>query len=72
MVSSSPRANHGGPLDVNGVTNNGCDNGMRAKRDSAPDDQFQHPMSLEEVPILISVCNCLKSFVSTATQNVSV
>ena len=71
MVCSSPDGNHGGPLHVNGVTNNNCENGMQTKRDSAPDDQFRHPMSLEEVRVL-SFYAVLMSLVLTATQRLSV
>ena len=48
-MSSRPNAEHNTPLHGNGFTSNECDNGMRAKRDSTQDDQFQHPMSLDEV-----------------------
>ena len=50
-MSSRPNADHGTPLHANGTTSNERDNGMPTKQDSRPDDQFQHPMTLDEVHI---------------------
>ena len=49
LMSSRCTSADGGTKYSHGVECNGQGNSMHTQRDTAPDEQFQHPMSLQEV-----------------------